>query len=236
VTGMTANIGGNEIVLRLALTVIAGLLIGYNRTEYGKAAGLRTTLLVCLAASVAMIQVNLLLPMAGRSTDSFVMNDLMRLPLGILTGVGFIGGGAILRRDDIVVGVTTAATLWYVTVIGLCLGGGQIGLGVTATAIGLVALWALQWLELRIRHEHRANLRIEIEGGSLSEDKIRDMLEGAGLRVIETQLAVSGPGIRREIAFEVSEFRFPREGRIPAICHALSHEDGVVKLAWKADN
>jgi putative Mg2+ transporter-C (MgtC) family protein len=51
-----------------------------------------------------MLQVNLLLPMPGRHPDSFVMNDLMRLPLGILTGVGSIGGGAILRRDDMVVG------------------------------------------------------------------------------------------------------------------------------------
>jgi putative Mg2+ transporter-C (MgtC) family protein len=59
------------------------------------------------------------------------------LPLSILTGVGFIGAGVIIRRDNIVVGVT-AATLWYVTVIGLCLGGGQIKLGVTATAIGLL--------------------------------------------------------------------------------------------------
>jgi uncharacterized membrane protein YhiD involved in acid resistance len=61
-TGMPLNIGWDEIALRLALTVIAGLLIGYNRTEHGKAAGLRTILLVCLAASIAMIQVNLLLP------------------------------------------------------------------------------------------------------------------------------------------------------------------------------
>jgi len=85
-TGMPTNIGWTDIAIRLVLTIIAGMLIGYNRTEYGKAAGLRTTLLVCLAASVAMIQVNLLLPTAGRSADSFVMNDLMRFPLGILTG------------------------------------------------------------------------------------------------------------------------------------------------------
>jgi putative Mg2+ transporter-C (MgtC) family protein len=78
--------------------------------------------------------------MPRRPPDSFVMNDLMRLPLGILTGVGFIGGGAILRRDNIVVGVTTAATLWLVTVIGLCLGGGQLGLGIAATLLGFFAL------------------------------------------------------------------------------------------------
>ncbi len=72
---MPAHIGWHEIALRLVLTVIAGLLIGYNRTEQGKAAGLRTTLLVCLAASFAMIQVNLLLPTAGRAPDSFVTNE-----------------------------------------------------------------------------------------------------------------------------------------------------------------
>jgi len=231
---MTASIGWNEVALRLALTVIAGLLIGYNRTEHGKAAGLRTTLLVCLAASIAMIQVNLLLPMAGRSSDSFVMNDLMRLPLGILTGVGFIGGGAILRRDDVVVGVTTAATLWYVTVVGLCLGGGQIGLGMTATVIGLLALWGLQWLELRLRREHRATLRIELEGGNLGEDKIRQTLQDCGLRVVGTRIAISASGKCRVVVLELIEYRLPQDNRIPAICDTLANEQGVVRLAWNA--
>ncbi len=54
-TGMELHIGWNDIAARLFLTVLAGLLIGYNRSEHGKAAGLRTTVLVCLAASVAMI-------------------------------------------------------------------------------------------------------------------------------------------------------------------------------------
>ena len=88
---MSAPLLWPDVLLRLALTVVAGVLLGYNRSEHGKAAGMRTMLLVCLAASVAMIQVNLLLAMVGRPPDSFVMNDLMRLPLGILTGVGFIG-------------------------------------------------------------------------------------------------------------------------------------------------
>jgi putative Mg2+ transporter-C (MgtC) family protein len=70
-----------------------------------------------------MIQVNLLLPTAGRSPDSFVTNDLIRFPLGILTGIGFIDAGAIIRRNTIVVDVTPAPTLRYMTVVGLCRGG-----------------------------------------------------------------------------------------------------------------
>ncbi|HEX3443240.1 MAG TPA: MgtC/SapB family protein [Chthoniobacterales bacterium] len=63
---MPLTIGWPEIALRLALTVLAGSLMGVNRSEHGHTAGLRTTLLVCLAASVSMLQVNLLLPMAGK--------------------------------------------------------------------------------------------------------------------------------------------------------------------------
>jgi putative Mg2+ transporter-C (MgtC) family protein len=107
---MPITIEWPEIALRLALTVVAGTLIGLNRSEHGHSAGLRTTLLVCLAASVSMIQVNLLLPIAGKSPDSFAVLDLMRLPLGILSGMGFIGAGAIVRTGSLVRGLTTAAT------------------------------------------------------------------------------------------------------------------------------
>ena len=79
-----------------------------------------------------MIQANLLISNAGRPADSFVTMDLMGLPLGILAGMGFIGGGVILKRENLVIGVTTAATFWFVTVLGLCFGGGQIALGIIA--------------------------------------------------------------------------------------------------------
>jgi uncharacterized membrane protein YhiD involved in acid resistance len=120
------------------LAAAAGAPLGVNRSERGMPAGLRTTLLVCLAASVAMTQANLLLGTAGRPIDSFVRLDPMRLPLGVLTGMGFIGGGAILRRGELVRGVTTAATLWLATVIGLCFGGGQAGLGLAAARMPLI--------------------------------------------------------------------------------------------------
>jgi putative Mg2+ transporter-C (MgtC) family protein len=232
-SGMPLNIGWDDVALRLALTVIAGLLIGYNRTEHGKAAGMRTMVLVCLAASVAMIQVNLLLPTAGRAPDSFVMNDLMRLPLGILTGVGFIGGGVILRRDDIIVGVTTAATLWCVTVIGLCLGGGQIRLGIVAMVIALAALWVLQWIEARLRRERRANLTVEIESGPLNEGAIRNMLEAAGLRIAGLDVSLLDAGARRTFIFDVLEFSQATDNQVPPVCAALANQVGVRRIDWK---
>jgi putative Mg2+ transporter-C (MgtC) family protein len=148
----------SDIALRLLMTLIAGAVIGYNREARGHAAGLRTTILVGLAAAVSMIQANVLLTVEGKTTDSFAVIDLMRLPLGILTGVGFIGAGAILRRGDLIIGVTTAATLWIMTVIGLCFGGGQFALGCVATILAVITLWALRSLDVRIPREHRATI------------------------------------------------------------------------------
>ena len=147
-----------DIAIRLALTVLAGAIVGFDRGARGHAAGLRTTILVGLAASLSMIQANLLLPLDGKSSGSFAVMDLMRLPLGILTGVGFIGGGTILKKGDLVTGVTTAATLWLITVIGLCLGGGQLALGCVATLIGVCTLSGLKWVDVKIPRRHRATL------------------------------------------------------------------------------
>lgn len=114
---MPLYIGWGDIAVRLALSVFAGALVGINRGERGRRAGLRTTILVCVASSLAMIQANLLLPTVGKPPTSFITMDLMRFPLGILSGIGFIGAGAIVHRGDLVEGVTTAATIWYVTVM-----------------------------------------------------------------------------------------------------------------------
>jgi putative Mg2+ transporter-C (MgtC) family protein len=147
-----------DIALRLALTMIASALIGFDRGVRGHAAGLRTTILVGLSAALAMIQANLLLPVDGKSSGSFGVLDLMRMPLGILTGVGLIGGGAILKKGDAVSGLTTAATLWLTTVVGLCFGGGQNSLAVAGTALALITLFALKYAEAHMDREHRERL------------------------------------------------------------------------------
>ena len=127
-----------------------------------------------------MIQTNILLPIGGKAADFFGVMDLMRLPLGILTGVGFIGAGAILRRGDLVVGVTTAATLWLITVIGLCFGGGQLALGTAATLLGVITLWTFRWLDMHIPREQRARLEIRADLASFSPSQLTELIAPLG--------------------------------------------------------
>ncbi len=151
--------GWPDIALRIGSALAAGVLIGANREQGGHTAGLRTTTLVGLAACILMIQANMVLATSLGSGGSM---DILRFPLGILTGVGFIGGGAILRRGDIATGVTTAATLWIITAIGLCFGGGQIVVGAVATALTLVVLSPLKHLQMLMPCEEKGSVTIKI--------------------------------------------------------------------------
>jgi putative Mg2+ transporter-C (MgtC) family protein len=190
-----------DITFRLLLTIVAGAIIGLDREASGRAAGFRTTILVGLAACTAMIQANLILPTTGKSPEYFVNMDVLRFPLGILTGVGFIGGGAIFKRGDLVTGVTTAATLWVMTAIGLAFGGGQIILASIVTVLAFLTLWGLKWLDTRIPREHRAILSVIRKSGEPCgelESSIRHL--GYRARFVKAQKAENGEAI---LSYEV---------------------------------
>jgi putative Mg2+ transporter-C (MgtC) family protein len=229
---MTTSLTWQDIALRLALTVLAGALVGFNRGEHGRPAGLRTTLLVCLAASLSMIQANLLLGTAGRRSDSFVMLDLMRLPLGILSGMGFIGGGVILRRNNLVLGVTTAATLWFVTVLGLCFGAGNLALGSAATVIGLFVLWALKWLEANLPRDRQGTLVLSLRGDAVSEEEVRRMIVASRYRVIASGITYDRAENSRELTCELGWRAFPADSEMPSVLKMLEQLSGVTKLQW----
>jgi putative Mg2+ transporter-C (MgtC) family protein len=178
---MPTTLTWQEVALRLLLTVLAAGVIGLDRDERGRSAGLRTNLLVGLAACIAMIQTNLLINSHGKGADSFVVMDTMRLPLGILSGIGFIGAGAIVKRGELIVGVTTAATLWFVTVMGLCFGGGQIGLGIAAFVLALIVLLGLKKFEIKMPTQHTATLRITVAAQGPNQAEIESLLMGAGI-------------------------------------------------------
>jgi putative Mg2+ transporter-C (MgtC) family protein len=229
---MTLTIGWSEIAWRLILTVIAGGLIGVNRGEHGRPAGLRTVMLVSLAACISMIQANLLMSSAGRPSDSFVMLDLMRFPLGILTGVGFIGAGAILRRDNLVLGITTAATLWFVTVMGLCFGGGQIALGIAALLLGLFVLRVLKWAEARLPQDRQATLCVSTGTDGIAQEELRKIVVLAGFEVVSVALTRDNEQKRQELSCEVHWSARAHESRPPEFLDQIARLPGVVRFKW----
>jgi putative Mg2+ transporter-C (MgtC) family protein len=204
-----------------------------DRGEHGRPAGLRTTLLVCLAASLSMIQVNLLLATAGKAPNSFVVLDLMRLPLGILSGMGFIGAGAIIHRKDLVIGVTTAATLWFVTVVGLCFGGGQISIGLIALALGLIILRSLKWLEKRLQRDRRASLLIVADSFSLTEQDVSSIVRAAGCKIASSSLAFLNPPRQSRFRFEISWRAHHNGQEAPPFVMELAGRPDVQRVEWR---
>lgn len=229
---MPLEIHWPQIALRLGLTLIAGGLLGLERSRSGHFAGLRTTLLVALAASVSMIQMNLLIQTNGKPQDSYAVMDLMRLPLGILTGVGFIGAGAILRKSEMVLGITTAATLWFATVVGLCLGGGQLILGSASALLGFAVLWGMRGFEQRIERYQLAELSLTLAADRLTPHVLRERLEQAKFRIKSISFT-------RDVAGQTSIFacqvRWPATkggAEPPPVLGDLEQLPGLIKLEW----
>lgn len=233
---MPIEIHWPAITLRLILTVAAGSLMGMERSRTGHAAGLRTTLLVTLAASVAMIQMNLLIPTNGKPSNSYAVMDLMRLPLGILTGVGFIGAGAIVRKGELVLGITTAATLWFATVVGLCMGGGQLILGSVSAVLGFGVLSGLRHLERHIERYQLAELKVMIEGDQVTPQELQDKLRASDFRIKSIATSSYKPERRRGIKFELRWPSRPENTVVPAVVADLEQLPGVIEVQWNASN
>jgi putative Mg2+ transporter-C (MgtC) family protein len=230
---MPLEISWQDIAIRLLCTVFAGAIIGFNREEHGRTAGLRTTILLCLSASLAMILANLMLNMNGKMPGSFIQNDLMRLPLGILTGVGFIGAGAILRKDNLVLGVTTAATLWFITTLGLIFGSGHIILGFVATGIGFITLAGLKSLEKKLKLERHATLVIVTGKIAVTEKEIAQPFLDAGYKINFTSIAYDENSAARELHCE-ARWRGPAgDSRPPEFIKQMLARFKFEKMEWR---
>ncbi|MBS0219967.1 MAG: MgtC/SapB family protein [Proteobacteria bacterium] len=227
---MESTVTTTDILLRLAAAVVAGAIIGFDRGTRGRIAGLRTMILVCVAAAGAMIEANLILSVTGRNGSSFSMMDTLRFPLGILSGIGFIGAGAILKRGDLVMGVTTAATLWIVTVIGLIFGAGYFLLGGATVVITFVVLALVVKLEPLMERQHHAELTVEVGEEGLATDRLCSIVSEAGYTV--TTLALTRADKRRvHCRLTWRSRRAPND--VPAVIDQLQRQPGVSSIDWR---
>ncbi|HUE95078.1 MAG TPA: MgtC/SapB family protein [Longimicrobiaceae bacterium] len=142
-----------EIVLRLVAAAVLGGLVGWEREAHGRAAGLRTHMMVALGAAVfTLIAVEWFASEPDRAGPSVL--DPLRVVAAVVGGIGFLGAGAIIHSRGNVRGLTTAAGMWAVAGVGVATGAGFYLIAAVATVLALVTLAVVRWLEgLVPRHE-----------------------------------------------------------------------------------
>jgi putative Mg2+ transporter-C (MgtC) family protein len=220
-----------DVFTRIGFAMAAGLVLGLERESHGRAAGLKTTILACVASCLAMIlSEDFYREVAA---DSGVLRpDRARLAAGILTGIGFLGAGAIIRQGTLVRGVTTAAVLWFITILGLAFGSGHLMLGSIGTAIAIFALFALPHMEQRIKKDFYASVTITLGLNGISDEEVRARIQEQGVSVQRVDLDYDIPQQTRSMHCELKMRRnnvFEISRKVVASLVACP---GVTRVKW----
>lgn len=136
-----------DALVRIAVATALGAILGLEREVTGKPAGLRTHMLVAEGAALFLVGAILLTEEFGTGGGGGVSIDVTRVASTIVTGVGFLGGGLILRSANRVYGLTTAAGIWVAAAIGMLSGAGYFLVAIFGTALGLMTLGLIHLIE-----------------------------------------------------------------------------------------
>lgn len=220
----------SEILLRLLAATLAGTLIGLERETRGRPAGLRTTILACVASAISMVISESLFVGSGNSTTW--RPDPARLGAGILTGIGFLGAGTIMRNSNIIRGVTTAATLWFVTVLGLAFGTGLFMVGTAGTGIALLSLILLPSLERFLAADWYATLTVTGSADVLNEAELKARLAALHLRLRRVKMRYDLPTQGITLSVEVQYNRRHAIDIHARVLRELRTLEGLHQIRW----
>lgn len=220
-----------DSLIRIAFALGAGLILGLERESHGRAAGLKTTILACVASCLAMILSENFYRESALDAG-MLRPDRARLAAGILTGIGFLGAGAIIRQGTLVRGVTTAAVLWFITILGLSFGSGHIVLGVFGTLIAVFALFALPHMELRIKKDFYAGVHVTLGLNGISDDEVRDRIQACGVQVQRVDLDYDMQAQTRSLHCEIKMRRNDAFSMSRKVVASLVACPGVTRVKW----
>lgn len=170
------------LLFKLLLATLLGGAIGFEREVAGKPAGLRTNILICIGAAL-FTHLSISIAQIGFSPTGQPYGDTTRIAAQIVSGIGFLGAGAILHAHGAVVGLTTAATIWVVAAVGAAIGAGAYVEGVGTSVLIILVLVGLRPVERRLltrRRRVKATIRVRREARF---DNIEDIIRGCGLHI-----------------------------------------------------
>jgi putative Mg2+ transporter-C (MgtC) family protein len=216
-----------EITFRLVAALAAGGIIGLERSFRGRAAGFRTHALVCVASTLLMLVTVYEHQWFSASGDSRVVIDPTRMAQGIMTGIGFLGAGVIVKEGLTVRGLTTAASIWVTAAIGILTGIGfyfAAGLGVVLT---LGTLSVFRWIEGKMPTELYANFMVRFAREAvMPEAELRALAARHGFSMSNLNYRVVGEGRQFEYRMVM---RTLKPDSVRAFSESLNSEAGVLE-------
>ncbi len=222
------ELGWPHVLLRLSLAAALGGAIGMERELRERQAGLRTHLVVCVGSALFTLVSAYGFREFLVSGGSLVRTDPTRIAAQIVSGIGFLGAGAIIRQGLSVRGLTTAATLWLVAAIGMASGAGYYSAAFIATIGALLTLGPLRIFSYKIVNRYRPDLDrllVEIPAGG-SPGPIIEAIERSGGHV--RTLEITQDGERRSIAVDIALSGV----EAPMVVAAVGEIDGVLEVRW----
>lgn len=184
-----------EMCMRLIAALAVGGLIGMERSYHGRPAGFRTHTLVCMASAVLMLVTVYENLWFGSTALARVTLDPTRMSQGIMTGIGFLGAGVIMKDGLSVRGLTTAASIWITAAIGILVGIGFYFPAGVATVLTLGTLSVFRWIETRMPAQFYAHFMVKFaRGAAMPESELRKMVNEHGFTIANLNYRLTGEG------------------------------------------
>jgi putative Mg2+ transporter-C (MgtC) family protein len=219
----------NAIVfLNLLGALLLGLMVGYERSYHGRAAGMRTYGLVCMASAALTVISGYPNSWYGGHTMSLLGPDPTRVIQGIVTGVGFLGAGVIMRDGFTISGLTTAASIWAASAIGIMVGVGFYGAAILLAALSAVCMAWVSRLESWLPSRHAVAITLQFKKDFVpKEETLRRAALERGYEIAGGSISVNFKEGRTEWTFVAVVLGRKKESKITELAAELTSFDGV---------
>lgn len=219
-----------ELILPVLGALAAGSAVGVERSFRAHPAGFRTHALVCVGAAILMVAaVHQIEWMGPTATPEIIRIDPVRMAHGILTGIGFLCGGVIFREGFSVHGLTTAASLWVTSALGVLYGVGFYSLAIGGTVATLLTLGGLRWLDDRLPRRSLVDIAIRYRRDSaFTEDELKEVLSEFRMSAMQVSHRLLDEG---RVVEHVSTVRGAGRSRTAQLATRLCEEARVMEYA-----
>ena len=221
-----------EFLIRVLLACIIGGLFGLERKAKGKPAGIKTNMLVCGgAAIVSIIQIMISNKTGLEPLNSNLKSDTTRLIAPVITGLGFLGAGVIMRGGDTVKGLTTAATLWLVAVLGIGIGSGFAVFIIPSSIMILVLSFIIKHFETTVIENRKIRkVILEYEQNTDIEEIIRDMATEKDIKIIIDKKISEVDDGEHIVVKKIMSFSIPKYVSSKYFFNIIKKFEGVVDI------